>query len=399
MTMDPTTKIDRRVATRDVVFLLVFTLAFNVGLVSAIATEPNNEVEPSASSLLDMKNPIGRIGGYQYNGKLAPTPGNGSRFEKHALYGSAGNIVGPDPAREGSRFQNSGRSFQSRKNYDALRAYSEFRRLERENGGRISGAGATGDKPRLVVASPPERIPNGGVGRTPHYGRTREELLDARARATLEAEALAQRNAFQEVASGVSQQPRPNASAPDGFLPQQLWMRGRAPQTGTPISGDYGAYDPLADYDSFLNNEQAYSAGYDSSALQGYWNEPAALGGAVGSFGDVGAIPLPPTRVMTEAETKAIIEEYFELQILRSPDVSPLSPIQVDFNNGVVTLRGVVPTPSARVAAGNLLLADPRVTKVNNMTTYVREDDGTLVSKAPDGAQKDAPASTTPSRQ
>ena len=71
------------------------------------------------------------------------------------------------------------------------------------------------------------------------------------------------------------------------------------------------------------------------------------------------------------------LEERLEELLLRSPEVNPLSPIQVTFGNGTATVRGVVPTPSARSAAGSILLADPRVAKVNNLLTFLRPDDET----------------------
>ena len=363
------------------VLLAFFTLAENGIVLSARGTEPQSSEEPSASSLMEMRTPGGRIGEYRYNGAFAPTPGVGSRFTNSARYGSAGNIVGLDPARAGSRFQGGDRRFQSRMNYDALRTYTEFRRLDREGLARGSDAGGAADKPRLVVASPPARLPKSGVGRAPRYGMTREELAAAQARAQLDAETLAQWNAFQSALNGLSRSAAPQVDSPSTgeispAAPQQIWMRGRAQQTSESFMSNPDAYDPFSAYDASLDYGQNDYAGYDEAFGNLSSNVAAPVAGAIGTLGEVGATALPPTRVMTPAETKALLEEYFELQLLRSPDVNPLSPIQVDFQGGIATIRGVVPTPSARVAAGNILLADPRVTRVNNMTTYVREEDG-----------------------
>lgn len=64
-------------------------------------------------------------------------------------------------------------------------------------------------------------------------------------------------------------------------------------------------------------------------------------------------------------------QEYLELMILRSPNVHPLSPIQVLFRNGTATIRGIVPSQEHRLEAGRILLGDSRVQKVDNRLTVL----------------------------
>ena len=67
-------------------------------------------------------------------------------------------------------------------------------------------------------------------------------------------------------------------------------------------------------------------------------------------------------------------EEKLEGMLLSDPNVHLLSPVRISFNGGIVTVRGVVPNQTHKVAAGNILLSDPAVKQVNNMISVVPLD-------------------------
>ncbi|MGI6401096.1 MAG: BON domain-containing protein [Thermoguttaceae bacterium] len=320
--------------------------------------------EPSAKSILETSSangristsPNGRIGGYRYDGVLRPTPGVNSRFPNNALYGSAGNVVGVDHGSASSRFQGApSRPFQSSMDFNVLALRNEARRARAAQEAQASGRPGAFDSgaPRLVTAREPDRFPY-ALDRRPNYGRR-------------PGDPLASQNAVAAAPDATVPAATPDQQGVFDGVPERLWMRGPAPQAGGVVAGDYQRYEnepwygPYNDgYNDFYN-----ASGYYDARLGGTLNIPSAP-----FFGPVGPAPAAPSR----AQTLRAFQEYLEAQLLQSPDVNPLSPVQVSYQDGVVTVRGVVPTPAARVAAGNILLADPRVSKVNNLMTYVRAD-------------------------
>ena len=79
-----------------------------------------------------------------------------------------------------------------------------------------------------------------------------------------------------------------------------------------------------------------------------------------------------------QARARRLFEQKLEGLLLGSPSVQFLSPVQISFQNGVATVRGVVPDSQHKVAAGNLLLGDPAVKQVNNLISTVPTDPGKL---------------------
>lgn len=321
-----------------------------------IAHEPVTEAEQqsvapvSAGSLLDVTRPNGRIGGYQYGGSLTPTPGINSRFTNSGdvKYGSAGNIVGISGL--SSRFGTAPNApFQSKNNFDLLRLRNEYRRAMDE----YYAARNVQNAPRLITATAPQKFPS-AKKYSPAYGKTREQFL------------AEQDKLFNEALQpGKAVEPEKSGSVDPA---QRIWMRGQNPRTSSSLS------------DAMKNgNLSAENAGLLDYSRYGNWGPdmPGALngnlGGAVGeNLGNAWTFPPLPK---TQAEQYEMFIEELEGQLLSSPDVTPLSPVQIDFQDGVATVRGVVPTPTARVAAGKILLADPRVKRVNNLMTYIRNDD------------------------
>ncbi|MDR2117413.1 MAG: BON domain-containing protein [Planctomycetaceae bacterium] len=67
-------------------------------------------------------------------------------------------------------------------------------------------------------------------------------------------------------------------------------------------------------------------------------------------------------------------EQKLEGMLLSDPLIHFLSPVRVSFRNGVVSVRGIVPSKEHKIAAGNLLLKDPLVKQVNNLISIVPTD-------------------------
>ena len=81
--------------------------------------------------------------------------------------------------------------------------------------------------------------------------------------------------------------------------------------------------------------------------------------------------PNPPSN---PEQVRRRFEEKLEGMLLSDPRVHLLSPVQVSFNGGIATVRGVVPNQTHKVAVGNILLSDPAVRQVNNMISVVPLD-------------------------
>jgi hypothetical protein len=75
-----------------------------------------------------------------------------------------------------------------------------------------------------------------------------------------------------------------------------------------------------------------------------------------------------------QAETLRRFEQKLEGMLLSHPSIHFLSPVQISFRNGVVSVRGVVSDKEHKIAAGNLLLTNPEVKQVNNLISVVPTD-------------------------
>ena len=94
-------------------------------------------------------------------------------------------------------------------------------------------------------------------------------------------------------------------------------------------------------------------------------------------------------------ETTEQIQQQLQLLLLRSPQVNPLSPIEVTFQDGKATIQGVVPTETHRLEAGRILLTDSRVKSVDNRLT-VPPADTPLTPYTPQGSGGSNPTDQTP---
>ncbi|MDR2704316.1 MAG: BON domain-containing protein [Planctomycetaceae bacterium] len=81
-----------------------------------------------------------------------------------------------------------------------------------------------------------------------------------------------------------------------------------------------------------------------------------------------------------QAEARRHFEQKLEGMLLSHPSIHFLSPVQVSFQNGIVSVRGIVPDKDHKIAAGNLLLTDPAVKQVNNLISVVPADPAQIVT-------------------
>ncbi len=241
-----------------------------------------------------------------------------------------------------------------------------MKQAERALGGGLGKKGG----PRLTTAKEPKPVPLAQWRRGVRYGRTPEEVEAAR-----QAELAAALNAGGANGSAADGYVAP-VPVDEGFDPATIWMRGRAPILDwSPTPFDLRAENGVA------------------GANGGNWVEVdgrlrSELAGA--SLAPSGAPVAPISELWAPArspeENRRAYQEYLTNRLLQTPEVNPLSPISVEFRNGVATIRGVVPTPKAREAAGRVLLAEPDVRSVDNQLAYVRPDGdgpGAIVPVAP----------------
>ncbi len=320
--------------------------------------------ERGAGSLLDSTQPNGRFSGKRYDGATRPTLNSEeSRFSGGAVRGSAGNVVGVDANRGGGRFSGAS-EFRSRQNYELFYWRNEIQRAKQRAAQAERAAGLSAkkdDRPQPVVAKEPKPISLAEARRGVRYGRTAEEIEAAR-----RAELAAAQNAL------LPTNPNLNADAPTGgeYDPATIWMRGRAPIADFPTvpfdlstgNGRFGDDERRPDARNWVELDGVLRSEFAGASL-------APIGASLATTPDFASISPSPE------EKRRSYQEYLTTLLLQTPAVNPLSPISVDYRNGVATVRGIVPTPSAREAAGRVLLAEPDVIRVENKLTYVRPDD------------------------
>lgn len=375
----------RRVVASILTFAAVAATLSNVASGDAWGQIATATEKKGAGSLLDSTQPNGRFSGARYDGAIKPSAkSEESRFSSGAVRGSAGNVVGVDAKRAGGRFVGPS-EFQSKQNFELFYWRNEIQKAKKaakRTESALTGSLKKQDGPRLTTAKKPKPISHSEWRRGVRYGRTPEEIAAAQAELAAQAKAgLENLDANQTAAIPLD----------DAFDPATIWMRGRAPisdWTQTPFDlrlgqggvGDFGFAEGNGDGWVELDGR-----------VRSEW--------AGASLAPVGApiAPLPePTSVRSPEEKRRSYQEYLTTRLLQTPAVNPLSPISVEFRDGVATVRGVVPTPSAREAAGRVLLAEPDVRRVENQLTYVRPDDsgpGALVPVAPTPGLSNAPSS------
>ena len=345
----------------------IYILSFGISIliiftISASAHEPvlhfQEVSEPQATSVLDSVKQNGRIGGYLYQGSFKPIPAPPSRFSNNARYGSAGNIVGFERNSATSRFSDrNARQNQSQIDFNLLALRNELQRsqLNRKAPPQANTQPFDSGVPRMVRAPIPQSFPYNS-NRRPLYGKY------------LDSPTGGQDTIANETFSDNSQPLSSSDLDISSSSPQLLWMRGRIPQNELTSTNEQNAEN-----DAFPQSLSGAYSRNDEETHETFISSSSLLGGSLHSPIETNNA-IPSRSVPTHEQLLQSFREYLEAQLLRSPDVNPLSPVLVSYQNGVATVRGVVPNPSAREAAGLILLSDPRVSKVNNLMTCVHND-------------------------
>lgn len=291
----------------------------------------------SAGSILSPHQTSGRFGSQTTGGYLSPTPT--SKFSSGGfIYSPDGAFLGFNTDTPNSRFhsyweQPSG-EMPSETNADLL----ELRQYKNSYNAALAAEEPAANPEQRSAVRPSNTVPE-------RQAEERSGIVEA----------------FPE--RGAVEQPFRNSGQA-----QEVWMRGAPQGKNQPKDGFSlapGAYQPPAQ-----NAQSAPNAA----------NAPVDLGsrfvgGALPAMPETEQMPaIPISAARTAADPNASVREYLELMLLRSPTVNPLSPIQVTFDGGRATVRGIVPAEMNRVEAGRILLTDPRVKTVDNKLTVLPTD-------------------------
>lgn len=82
----------------------------------------------------------------------------------------------------------------------------------------------------------------------------------------------------------------------------------------------------------------------------------------------------PSVNPAVQAAALRQFEQKLATMLASNPSVQFLSPIRISYQNGRVTVQGVVPNQTQKIAAGNALLGDPAVKQVHNLITVLPDD-------------------------
>lgn len=89
----------------------------------------------------------------------------------------------------------------------------------------------------------------------------------------------------------------------------------------------------------------------------------------------VAPMPMSPAEQSMQARRRIRLqEERLEAVLLGHASIHALSPIQVSLAGTTATVRGVVADQRSRLAVGSVLLGDPAIKQVNNLTTVLSDD-------------------------
>ncbi|MBR5627116.1 MAG: hypothetical protein IKW74_05790 [Thermoguttaceae bacterium] len=319
-----------------------------------------------ASTLQPNKTYNGRFGEATIGGYTMSTPDQNSRFQSSGVYDSGGGIVGIDTDAEGRIFSSTNNeTFKSKMNYRS--SYDQRRLLQyqkqAQNNSRSVASADTSLKP--VTAQPLPPIPY-STSRTIRYGHSRTATSP-----TEQSQQILAASSPSEIPSGTPGQQENVALPSSAVPPKEILMRDsiRAARSGQNFQvpdkrTEENAYStvPINSYNDVPYNYQEtpdnYSVGTSRTGLAPDMNQQAVQ---------------PLAMPFNQQSPKEAFEESLMLLLMRSPDVNPLSPIQLDYQeDGTVTVRCVVPNESCRIKAGQILLSDPRVRKVNNQISIVQ---------------------------
>ncbi len=355
--------------------LVLFVFCWSVittGIIHAQVTgeyvqTAEGEYKLSASSILTKHQSYGRFGPTTVGGSMAPSDNGNTRLDRGAFFTESGGFIGYNGYTPNSRFQpywNESTSQFSANNPDYQKMMEAIYAKRMVNEQRNQQTLQT--EPRQVQATPPVLQQRTGNARnldyysSGEYARKFQQPVNPSGMPTVEP---------------IRQ---PNTR-------EQVWMRGSLPPSGQ-VPGQQQAnlsQQPVAFPPSGYNYPNSNTLpgnttkgtsvpvqGQENnlgSRFVGNLNPMSETGSTAAPAANVVPNPVPAPRPGTQNPTVAF-QEYLELLLLRSPNVNPLSPIQVIYNTSsqTATVRGVVPTQEHRIEAGRILLSDSRVKKVDN---------------------------------
>ena len=291
----------------------------------------------------------GRIGGCIYNGSINPTVSHVTRFSNSSGGKNNGNVMGIDRVGS-SRFDRT--STDGGDSMYCMKFRSQVCKKIESSNTLKGGEKKLDNVPRVVVARLPEHLPY-RLKKISKYGKITGEGYQIQAESDVDTLVLQYQNVVPS--SGRSQDDKESRN-------RTFLMRGKIPQDNLKYKDVPHLNVNTSGYFRKLHGRKIHSSISDwgNTFEKGVVED----GNGVGGLGRI-----------SNRDDQMVFIEYLENQLLNSPEVIPLSPIQVEYQDGTVTIRGVVSTPSARIAAGKVLLTNPQVFCVNNQLTYLRDDE------------------------
>lgn len=354
--------------------------------ISSVLTveEPSGAVLPSAGGILNPHTTIGRFGARSTGGYISPTPNQGRLADNGLIFTPTGSFVGMNTSTRSSRFgqyweQSPAPSMPTESNLDLL----ENRMIQNQ----YADTAPQTPGPQQVSATRPAPFP------------TRTEQSQS---GVVEA--------FPETSTLSRWTEQPFRQ------PEQVWMRGSGSRAGGPnamadtggTSSNTSLPNTSLPNASLPNMPLANGANLSANASGEADLGSGFIGGAIPNADAVGGnagVAVPISFAQRQMNPNQEIQEYLELMLLRSPMVNPLSPIQVLYDGGKATVRGIVPADINRLEAGRILLTDPRVSTVDNRLTVLPTDlnaplPATFDPSLPASQRPaDTPAATPPAEQ
>ncbi|MDO4586252.1 MAG: hypothetical protein Q4C95_03040 [Planctomycetia bacterium] len=306
---------------------------------------------PTATGILGKRTINSRLfGTTNIGGAIMPNQDRPSRFQSGAISGSSGNFIGFDDSLPFSRFNSyHQRQFESNVDYDIYLLYRYYWENKEPT--------IIGKRPQSVSAKPQSPFP--------YQTRSVNPLL-AQENVLTSPESL---NSNPIIPENVEESIRTES-------PQQIWMR-QASRSQNSNSFSSSPRNSTSTNHSNPSNLNSAASNYDlESANRLAENGTNELRFANQPNQQPFPLILPTTPNQTQQNPLTAYQEYLELMLLRSPDVNPLSPIQIQYNptTQTATVRGIVPAQVNKIAAGKILLTDPRVKMVDNQLSTVPAD-------------------------
>ncbi|MDO5565730.1 MAG: BON domain-containing protein [Planctomycetia bacterium] len=334
---------------------------------------------PSATDILSRKTTVGRFGPVSRGGWLSPSPNTNRRFSEGAVYTTSGGFVGLSTNSPNSRFQSWWNESQTLPQTD-YSIYSDFLSMKRGTD---------------------------GYGRRKEYGASSQRQASSQAPLPYPTRTAVQDRRDTEPLSVGPSQSQPIRTP---GTTEQIWMRGSLPgntQTPGPVMQPNQSPQEgrgVMEGQRLFTNEPPTRPSVPQPPLYPTDTMRSAISAETGR-GTIqpGTIQQNTTQqnITPQDAAKGLIEQQqyeqrrlagtsiqqlqaqqgttsvesiqssLEQLLVRNPSVKPLSPIQVQFRDGIATVRGVVPSQTHRVEAGRVLLSDPRVKTVDNQLTVL----------------------------